>query len=230
MKLFEKYVDYTCDINPEKTSCWSAWFFSIIKINRTIQQDAQLAFSEHYKTHLQQTSPHYSKTLVARYLVSAFFFQQYGVRYEIDYTKYFVNEQSERDTTGNPTPRRFSYSFTGQYVVIAFATTKIGIDAEFCKPRAPSLLQNYLIEQQSDQIHFNKNFLKKNRSWEQSEQNWNDADQRRKFYKTWTAKEAIVKYKDLSANEIEEIDEHDYPVKTHYLKIADQEIVISLIH
>lgn len=187
----------------------STWFFCIAKIDNIILQDADAFFSLDYKKHLQEKSIHYEKTLVARYLVSLFFLQTHWVKYEIPHWIYNIEDID--DVLQEPQQLQellwFSYSFTGEYVLLGFATSKIGVDAEIVKSRAESLLLNATTGERYS-------------SWQE-------------FYKSRTAKEAIAKYNNLSLNDVQTIDEKKYAVKQFlYLdeSIPDESvpIVVSL--
>lgn len=186
-------------------------FFVITKIDDALLQKAKSAFSSEYQQQLHKTSLHYEKTLVARYLVSSFFLEQTGVWDEIEQERYVADDdvaslQKKLHYAQRDLPQLFSwfsYSFTDEYVVVGFATSKIGIDAEIVKPRSDSLL----VDQTTG-----KNYP----TWEA-------------FYQSRTAKEALVKYLNLSLNQVVNVDIAAYPIQNYLVSIDGKQCVVSVM-
>lgn len=171
----------------------------ITQIDSILLDSADSSFSDNYKQTLQKTSSHYTQSLSARYLIAQYFLKKTGRRFEIPLGEYSVPLWEHSEKN-----IFFSYSFIHSsswsiYVVWCFAASKIGIDAEFVKERDVSLLQKYKVAHRED------------------------------FYTLRTAKEAIVKYKNLSANDIEHINIKNFPFVTKKMVIDDQSLIISLM-
>lgn len=171
------------------------------KIDQSHLDAANLSFSDGFKKLLQEKSLHYTHSLVARYLIAHYLWGKTGNRYELPLDTYSVSFSPEKQSVKNIF---FSYSFTTSiawdvYVAWIVAECKVGIDVEFVKERTVSLLQKYGVP---------------------------DRDA---FYTLRTAKEAIVKYNNFSANDIERIDIETYPFVGKKVLIDGQEIVVSLM-
>lgn len=171
----------------------------VTKIDQSLIDVAESSFSESYKNKLQKESLHYTNSLSARYIISKYLLEKNGNRNEIPIWIYSVSKWKNLEKK-----IFFSYSFTHSilwYIYIAWivASSKVGIDAEFIKERNISLFQKYRVSN------------------------------RESFYKLRTAKEAIVKYNNLSANELENIDIGKYDFMTKKLLIDNQEMIISIM-
>lgn len=138
--MIREYLVYTKELLFE----WEFFICQIGTVKRGIFEDlekrAERAFSEEYKKSMQEKSPHYKKSLIARYLVSDAIFKKTWWRHSVPYWEYVCNPISNHTLW-------FSYSFIESkekmYVVVALSKSKIWVDAECVKPRHESLLAEY---------------------------------------------------------------------------------------